>query len=744
MDENTAQQLLERLVNQVIEIAPIYSEKMERIKFFKSKSKSLINDEKKLMNAIRKEKQFIKHYERELNEQNEGKLVNIGKLDNNFLLFKEEVINNAKIAEKTNQLPLILGDCKWDDIVLNYIIRKSKLIKEHSEILKKIDKLRDLQQNVFGLYDYDIDELKENDSRSKSLNRFLINPESNFSQFTHFFEQPYLIPVKQLLLNKQAELNNLDDLIQHSLASLTNELSQISASPKHQTEILTSFSPPIQSKLLDFEITQSTADFASKVNELIIQIHQSFEHEKSIIDSATKEFCRNNPQVQSSSSILCSNVIFEVQEQLRQAQNLIVEIGQQLLTPENKAISDIQQIDLLFNEIYQLLCSLIDKYKRSQIITQKFSHSNHDQQESDFEIEAILQDQIDQCQSKLDEMRSFFEKNLDINKSFIHEVDHFVNEAKDIQPSKSAFDFTFDIASPKLNDDSQIKREFLEIRNRILAKQAEQIDMFTKMLEELPPEAKQITNPETNDSPEIASKKTGYQFPSQRNGNEVHDGLYLVDIHNDSEQNEDETDDKQPQDIFSFTPTSTHTNPYHDSNQNLYEQFLQKSKRQTSLGSDSSISKKFRDSMNVGDIQNQYVKPIDDMTEELNSHISDENIDDLVEQRKELLETLKRKKDELNLRKNDKNQSKINEMDKLRNEKDKNSKLKEQIEASNHALKVTTDNLHNLVNSIEQLDNENRKLKREINLCNLRKTRYQALVDSISEIEEKQKAFDDF
>lgn len=721
-DLEEARNYLNKVIQEVVKHAPSFSFQIKQIEKARSELKKLSDEEQFLKDRIRKEEKISDAFGKLSNKEN-GMNENINRYNEMVELFRAEVLKNAKYAINEGRKPPIfyLEGTGYSPLIRDVRI-KTRIIKKKAEISRKIYHLHQLQQKVFCLSE-DLD----SNFADYQINRNIDYSEYKMENFSNYIKDK-LMSAKLINFHSPTHesISKLSDFFSNSLYSQLENYED-----KNPTIPLPEFSfhqldstnkREIPNYFSDFSklITPALQEIIINVEELIKEVSQIFQIENSTIKSSAENFFKSNPSFIHTASVLCSNIIFKSQEKIIEAQKIAFLINQNISSPDAKILNESQHIQYLLSELVAVFDTIYDRLSRNQIIGQNISYDFDQTKFQDFSIEELSHVQIEKCNSIISEMKQIFDKSLSVNKSFFGILDDILTRSREIRSSRPTIDLDIEISPPKAIDDSDIRKEFLLLKQSILQKQSEQLNHLSDVLEQIPDEVKeiQIKEQEETTQPEMS---TGLHFPSR---------------------NEDNSENLP----FEFTPNVSQikSNPYQDSNQNLLEKIVKKEKDPSEYKLIKPKENPDASQQNDKDIlekPRKYYDVIENIKNSLASSVHTDKIEDLNSQREALLDELRQKTKLFNIsqfQKNEKMKKELTKRDLINSKKEKREEIQNGLNEAKSKYNQLKEALALVTEEMELYQNEKNELETEQVRIELLKSEYEKKYQLLKNIKEEE------
>lgn len=749
-----ARNLLNKIIRDVANSAPKFYAQIEQIETTKSELNKLKDEEQNLGDRICKEREISSNYANLFKYQEEARNENFRRYEESIEFFRREVLKNAKYALASDERPLVykISGGRGISPLICSARDKSLIIKKKAEITKKIHHLRHLHQNIFCL-SQDFDE-----NLSNSFFHYQINQEIDFSDYKM---ENFSKPIKEKLMEQP--IPDCNFLTMNSITSLSNAFSNSpSFSPNNDKSAAISLStfsfprsPSIEKKdLSDYYtnfsklISPTLQELIGTIEDLLKEMNTIFRIENSTIKTSTENFFRSNPSFIHTASVSCSNIIFEAQENIHKAQKIAFLLNQNILPPETKVLNESHHIQTLLNELVSIFDNVYDRLSRSQIISQNMI--SFDFNSPDIQIDELSRAQIERCNLIVSELKTIFEQSLTVNSSFLGVLNDIIVRSRENQSIRSKLDINIKTPPPKEIDDSQIKQKFLQLKQRILKKQSEQLNAFCNTLEEIPPEVKEIQLKKEINIENQANQSPGLHFPSNNTSEQL---KTTETVHNGVTEN--------PLTELKRNLQQMKSNPYQDSNRNLLEKIIERSKepseiititaqkQNNSKHDDSSSGEQVNDDHSTSsksDNYNKYYQVIENMKNDLSSAIITDDVETLMKQRDYLIEELRQRTEKFNIsqfQKNEKMKIKMSKRDLIETKKEERDKLKNQLEESESKLQDISDSLNEVKEEISQLEKEKSELESQQRRIIILKSKYEKYSKLLNEVKDAEQNFDE-
>lgn len=739
-DIEEARKLLNRTIRHVINYAPMFYNQIKQIEAAKSELQKLLNEQQSLEDRISKEEEIANDFTNLLRFQEEGKKENFRRYQESIEFFRTEVIKNAKYALSMNRKPLIeLYNLRGDGLspLIYSTYDRLRVIKKKADFAKKIHHLRHLRQNIFCLSE-DFD-----DSSTNIFYNYQINQDLDYLNYKM---ENFSKPIKNFLIEQAAPDSNYQT--ESSISNLSQILSssQFLSTDNDSTSAISlsnfSFkrSPMIDKRDMSIYydkfnklISPTFQEIINTIEDLLKEISDIFRIENETIQASSENFFKSNPSFIHTSSILCSNVIFKAQEKIREAQKITYLLNQKILPPETKVYNESQHIQTLLNELVSIFDSIYDRFARSQIISKKISFDFDQQEFQDFTIDELARSQIEKCNSIVSDLKKIFEQSLALNSTFLSNLNDIITLSRENQISASNLNIDIKVPPPPEIDNSAIKEKFLQLKQRILKKQSEQLDQLSKSLEEIPSEIKQI---------QIKNEFFTDIQPSES------PGLHFPKMEENQSETEESNNENALQSLIEFKQNlqQLKSNPYKGSNQILLEKIFRKAKEPTEIITISPKKKEDSDEDSSEEHPNEYYQAIENINNDLSKLIYTDDFDELMKKRESLIEELQQRTEKFNIsqfRKNEKMKIKMSKSDLIKSKKEERDELKNQLNESESKLQDISNNIDEIQEEIKLLEKEKDELESQQFRIELLKSKYEKFTNLLSELNEEEQKFNE-
>lgn len=741
-DIEEARNQLNRIIQGVRNYAPSFYAQIEQIEVTKKELKKLQNEQQSLEDRISQEEKISSAYRNLLNLQERRKNEYLRRYEESVNIFRSEALKNAIYAISAGKKPLIykFRGVGSSPLIQNFL-HKSQIIKKKAEITRKVHHLRQLQHKIFCISE-DFDNGFED-----IFFKYQINQNDDYSDYKL---ENFSSPIKSKLMEQ--EIPDPGYITKDSISNLSNFFSNTKPflsnnSNENNTISLSTFSFPKSRSIakkdfsyyfLEFNklISPTLEETINNIDNLLKEINEILQVEESTIQIATERFFRCNPSYINTASVLRSNIIFKVQEKIHVAEQILFVLNQNIF-PESKVLNESHRIQILLDELVSIFDAIYDRLSRNQIICQNISFDFNQSDSQYFTIDELSRTQIERCNSIVKEMKKIFEQSLTINNSFLGIVDDILTRSRENQQSRPKLEKNIKVPPPIKKDYSKMKEKFLQLQQRILNKQSEQLDSFCKSLEELSPKIKEIQIKETIENQEQPNISPGLHFPSIRPTNQQ----------NISEKSFLE---------FQHYLDQIKSNPYQNSNQNLLGKVIQKIKEpaENKIMTSKKLAHSENGNNNDNDSSNseisngtkKYYEVIENMTNDLSSSICTDNIEDLIRQRNNLIEELRQKTERFKYSQTKKNEEikiRISQRELIKSKKEERETLKQQFKESKSLLQSATNNLNEMQEEIQQLESKKNELESQQFRIQLLKSKYDECEKKMNDLNEEERKFDE-
>ncbi|KAI5524928.1 hypothetical protein TVAGG3_0258470 [Trichomonas vaginalis G3] len=199
---------------------------------------------------------------------------------------------------------------------------------------------------------------------------------------------------------------------------------------------------------------------------------------------------------------LCSEVIFEAQKQINQAQTIVDGLNQCFHGENHEVFANDTQIKLLINDITKDVQQIISKGNRLFVAPSLTPIQFQDPPK--LIIDQISTEQITRCKEKINKLNEILDTSENYQNLAIEELNEIVESLTNISKSQTTSLSNLSISDNSLNDDSDEIEKFLELKRKVLSKQKERLTDLKDMIEMLPDTVKSL---EVENIPEIEESK---------------------------------------------------------------------------------------------------------------------------------------------------------------------------------------------------------------------------------------------
>ncbi|EAX99262.1 hypothetical protein TVAG_112780 [Trichomonas vaginalis G3] len=442
---------------------------------------------------IERENNFRENFEL----QRDINLQQLQKIQNEYNQTKEDLeksaIKNAVLSSANSSTPLIsqrtriIGNTNF----VQYARLQSQILNLKQIYLQKIDTLSKLRRSVYCL---------------DNNEEFTYNEQPDLFSFqeTH---PDILQRMKTPLLCPKYEAGSIISSIIPS--DLQNSINQENNIEFHSTSFIPKYlkSKPIDSLITSFFVNSEEQGKIlqtkkQRLNDLNNQIYQLDNDRYNIINSVRINLADHLTEIQQKRFKLCSEVIFEAQKQINQAQTIVDGLNQCFHGENHEVFANDTQIKLLINDITKDVQQIISKGNRLFVAPSLTPIQFQDPPK--LIIDQISTEQITRCKEKINKLNEILDTSENYQNLAIEELNEIVESLTNISKSQTTSLSNLSISDNSLNDDSDEIEKFLELKRKVLSKQKERLTDLKDMIEMLPDTVKSL---EVENIPEIEESK---------------------------------------------------------------------------------------------------------------------------------------------------------------------------------------------------------------------------------------------
>lgn len=442
---------------------------------------------------IERENNFRENFEL----QRDINLQQLQKIQNEYNQTKEDLeksaIRNAVLSSANSSTPLIsqrtriIGNTNF----VQYARLQSQILNLKQIYLQKIDTLSKLRRSVYCL---------------DNNEEFTYNEQPDLFSFqeTH---PDILQRMKTPLLCPKYEAGSIISSIIPS--DLQNSINQENNIEFHSTSFIPKYlkSKPIDSLITSFFVNSEEQGKIlqtkkQRLNDLNNQIYQLDNDRYNIINSVRINLADHLTEIQQKRFKLCSEVIFEAQKQINQAQTIVDGLNQCFHGENHEVFANDTQIKLLINDITKDVQQIISKGNRLFVAPSLTPIQFQDPPK--LIIDQISTEQITRCKEKINKLNEILDTSENYQNLAIEELNEIVESLTNISKSQTTSLSNLSISDNSVNDDSDEIEKFLELKRKVLSKQKERLTDLKDMIEMLPDTVKSL---EVENIPEIEESK---------------------------------------------------------------------------------------------------------------------------------------------------------------------------------------------------------------------------------------------
>ncbi|KAI5524918.1 hypothetical protein TVAGG3_0258330 [Trichomonas vaginalis G3] len=442
---------------------------------------------------IERENNFRENFEL----QRDINLQQLQKIQNEYNQTKEDLeksaIKNAVLSSANSSTPLIsqrtriIGNTNF----VQYARLQSQILNLKQIYLQKIDTLSKLRRSVYCL---------------DNNEEFTYNEQPDLFSFqeTH---PDILQRMKTPLLCPKYEAGSIISSIIPS--DLQNSINQENNIEFHSTSFIPKYlkSKPIDSLITSFFVNSEEQGKIlqtkkQRLNDLNNQIYQLDNDRYNIINSVRINLADHLTEIQQKRFKLCSEVIFEAQKQINQAQTIVDGLNQCFHGENHEVFANDTQIKLLINDITKDVQQIISKGNRLFVAPSLTPIQFQDPPK--LIIDQISTEQITRCKEKINKLNEILDTSENYQNLAIEELNEIVESLTNISKSQTTSLSNLSISDNSINDDSDEIEKFLELKRKVLSKQKERLTDLKDMIEMLPDTVKSL---EVENIPEIEESK---------------------------------------------------------------------------------------------------------------------------------------------------------------------------------------------------------------------------------------------